>query len=97
MKKPSSKMVLDTPLGENDAQADTIRNYLIILLQELWIREEEFSGKRPFGNGGWKYDIAAALISEGLLYGKLDIDGYVEDYDEDSFNEFMLDAICALK
>jgi len=39
----------------------TVRDYFYNLLRTLWIEEEGFSGKRPFGNSGWQYDIYNAL------------------------------------
>lgn len=48
----------------------TVRQYLYTLLDTLWDEEEGFSGKRPFGNSGWKQDIFDALIRNGFLAGK---------------------------
>ena len=59
--------VLDVPMGENDAEAATVRDYLKDLLSTLWREEEGFSGKRPFGNSGWKYELYAALTAAGLI------------------------------
>ena len=55
----------------------TIREYLKELLLTLWVEGEGFSGKRPFGNSGWQYDLYKALIIAGAVEGKLDEDGYV--------------------
>ena len=69
------------PMGENDANAATIGEYFKKLLLTLWEEQEGFSGKRPFGNSGWDYDIYAALIKAGAIPGKLDDDGYVDEVD----------------
>jgi hypothetical protein len=71
--------VLATPPGGNDSGADTIRGYLVALLRELWAEGEGFSGKRPFGNSGWKWDLYAALVKAGFVVGTFDEDGYLED------------------
>jgi hypothetical protein len=49
-----------------------IREYLGALLTKLWEQGEGFSGKRPFGNSGWEYDLYAALIKAGAVEGELD-------------------------
>jgi len=59
----------------------TIRGYLHMLLSALWRDEECFSGKRPFGSSGWKYDIYAPLIRAGLVEGKLDEYNLVDKVD----------------
>jgi hypothetical protein len=53
----------------NDAQADTVREYLTALLQALWTEGEGFSGKRPLGNSDWQFDLYAPLIDGGLVTG----------------------------
>lgn len=59
----------------------TIHDYLIELLKTLWGEQDEFSGKRPFGNGGWDYDLIGCLIANHIIEGKLDEDGYVIEGD----------------
>lgn len=79
--------ILFVPMGPNDAGAETIGDYLAKLLSFVWQYDSEFDGKRPFGNSGWKYEVYAALITAGLVEGKLDKDGYVESvnyYDADT-------------
>lgn len=78
--------ILDIKMQENDAGADTVKEYLIALLLNVWSEEEGFSGKRPFGNSGWKYEIyealavAGAIESEIITYGEGE-DAYTEiDY-----------------
>lgn len=69
------------PMQDNDAGAKTIGDYLKLLLLTLWDEEEGFSGKRPFGNSGWQYEIYKALISAKVVNGKLDEDGYIDEVD----------------
>lgn len=59
----------------------TIREYLIELLSTLWDEGDGFSGKRPFGNSGWQYDLYEALIKNQVLQGTLDEDGHVDAFD----------------
>lgn len=72
---------LDLPMDRNDADASTVREYLKALLMRLWIQGESFSGKRPFGNSGWEYDLYKPLVKAGLIEGKLDEDGELADFD----------------
>jgi hypothetical protein len=88
--------ILDIHLQENDADALTVRDYLKALLARLWEEEEGFSGKRPFGNSGWKSDVNAALVKAGIVTGKLDSEGYVESYDRDKADELIQAAIQSL-
>lgn len=88
--------LLDMPLPENDAAAGTVREYLIALLNELWTERDRFSGKRPFGNSGWEYDLIVPMIRNGIIRGTLDEDGYVEsitDAEEASADRMIFAAI----
>jgi len=49
--------ILNIKMVPNDADAETIRDYLKALLNQLWMEDEGFSGKRPFGNSGWQHEI----------------------------------------
>ena len=53
----------DSDAGENI----TVRDYLRILLLTLWDEGEGFSGKRPFGNSGWEYELYDALMEAGYV------------------------------
>lgn len=57
----------------------TIRDYFCELLVTLWDKGEGFSGKRPFGNSGWKYDLYKPLIKANLVEGSLDEDGDINE------------------
>lgn len=67
----------------------TIRDYFFQLLRTLWGEVESFSGKRPFGNSGWTWDIYNPLVAAGYLEGTLDGDGYIEDFDEIAADAFV--------
>lgn len=58
--------VLDCPMEPNDADARTVREYIVALASAVWQDGEGFSGKRPFGTSGWDWDIYEALSSAGL-------------------------------
>lgn len=93
---PTPQQVLALPMQENDADAATIRDYLIALLATLWEEKDGFTGKRPFGNSGWDGDLVIALIRAGLIEGALDEDGYLESCDDDAAEELIAAAIQAL-
>lgn len=78
---------------ETDVGKVTIKDYMKALLVELWTEEEGFSGKRPFGNSGWSYSIYSELVRNGLVEGKLDEDGYVEEMDTIQARNVLIDAI----
>jgi hypothetical protein len=67
-------------MRENDANASTVRDYLIALLAALWEEGQGFSGKRPFGNSGWRYDLYEPLGRAGLIQVTLDEVGYIDDF-----------------
>lgn len=56
-----ARQVLDLPMLDNEANAATVREYLIALLRQLWSDGGGFSGKRPFGNSDWEYVIYHAV------------------------------------
>jgi len=64
--------ILDYPWVFDDVEADSIREYLYALLDTLWAEGEGFSGKRPFGNSGWEFDLYTPLVKMGVIAGELD-------------------------
>lgn len=66
----SPEDVLRLPMPDNDAGAATVREYLACLVQMVWQEQEGFSGKRPFGNSGWSYELIEALYEAGFLSGE---------------------------
>lgn len=73
--------ILALPMQDNDADAATIRDYLVALLAEVWKWGDEFSGKRPFGNSDWWYELYLPLVKAGVIDGDIDEDGNLEDSD----------------
>lgn len=84
--------ILETPIT-TIRDVHTVKDFLEQLLMKVWVEEEDFSGKRPFGNSGWKQDVAVALIKAKVIDGELDEDGYIEDYDRHEFETLMRDLI----
>ena len=76
--REEAQRVLTLPMQDNDAEAATIREYLVALLRQLWAEGEGFSGKRPFGNSGWEWDMYPPLIKAGLVAGRLDEEVFID-------------------
>lgn len=89
--------VLDIPMGNNDADAETIGEYLVKLLETLWDEGEDFSGKRPFGNSGWQYELYHALAHAKVIDAEFDEELQEYDhYDKDAAEVLINRAIAAL-
>lgn len=88
--------ILKLKLTGDDFEGVTIKWYLQELLMTLWRDGESFSGKRPFGNSGWEYDLYIPLINAELVKGKLDEYGYVEEFTDEEIkkaNQIIFDCI----
>lgn len=96
MPEPTPRQILDVSMGENDADAATIRDYLIKLLAKVWQEGEGFDGKRPFGNSGWDGELAIALVRAGFVEGEIDEDGYLDGADYGRVESLVLAAIKSL-
>lgn len=79
-------------MRENDAGADTVRDYLRCLLSTLLVEQEGFSGKRPFGNSDWIGELEIALIDAGLIEGRVDDDGYIDSCDQEAAQRLLIQA-----
>lgn len=91
--------ILDLEMVENDIESKTIREYLKTLLITVWEKEESFSGKRPFGNSGWKYDIYRTLATHKLIEADIDEDGDIVDIQRSEYSkadQLISEAIAAL-
>lgn len=71
----------------------TLRQYFYDLMSTLWCEQDGFSGKRPFGNSGWDYEVYKPLVQAGLVKGRIDEDGYIAELDDVEANEFVLTKI----
>lgn len=63
---------------QSDLGEVTFREYFHKLLQKLWVENEGFSGKRPFGDSGWSWDLFRGLVANGLVAGSFDEFGDVD-------------------
>lgn len=88
----TAEQVLDCPMGGNDADATTIRDYLGKLLYTVWREEQGFSGKRPFGDSCWQNEVYEALAGAALIDGTKDAWNDWE-YDEEEADGLILMAI----
>lgn len=85
---------LSLPITTDDEHSGTIRDYLFSLLSTLWDEQEGFSGKRPFGDSGWEYDLYVPLIKAGIVSGELDADGYyITGVDKGAARDYVHDLI----
>lgn len=96
MSTPTPKQILDLPLPDNDFGATTVRGYLVALLTQLWREEEGFSGKRPFGNSGWTYDVYVPMVRAGMVPGRFTDDGELVGFKWPDADALILRAIQAL-
>lgn len=88
--------ILELPMQPNDANAETIRGYLKALVAMIWEESEGFSGKRPFGNSGWEWDVYVPLIKAGVVKGTLDADGFIDTVDDAAAKKLITAAIKVL-
>lgn len=73
--------LLNTTMDYNDAKASTVRVYLATLLLNVWRLDEEFDGKRPFGNSSWWVELGEAFVNAG--YANADENGEPDRYETD--------------
>jgi hypothetical protein len=95
-KELSPTEILALPMQSNDADAATIRDYLVKLLTLVWAHGEGFNGKRPFGNSSWDCELYEALGRGGAINVVFDGDGFLEDWDDVLGDKLIADAIRAL-
>ena len=76
--KQALELRFDSDAGDNL----TIRDYFYTLLTAVWNEGESFSGKRPFGNGGWEYDLYRPLVKAGFVRGTLGDYGTLVEVDK---------------
>jgi len=97
MPASSAEKVLSLPIqvyGQDDIQ--TIRDYLRVLLIELWLRGEQFCGKRPLGQDGWDWELMIPLVSNGFIDGEIDDNGFLVFCDENTGKQLIEGAIIAM-
>lgn len=84
---------------ESDIGKSTIRQYLHALLAAVWEKDEGFSGKRPFGNSGWKWHVYEPLVKHGLIPGVKEDDRYrPSNRDEaDAYVSKLIRVMCCIE
>lgn len=88
--------ILATRMEPNDADADTVREFLVALLSELWRWGDGFDSKRPFGTSDWQITLRIALVKGGHVQGRFDEMGYLQECDEDTAQRSIAAAIWSL-
>lgn len=83
--------ILDIEFENMRRDKITIRDYLKELLVTLWEEGESFSGKRPFGDSGWEYEIFGALVDNKVIHGTNE--DYCLDLDEDEALKLVIKLI----
>lgn len=86
--------ILELPVMRWDL-GDTLsmKQYFERLFIKLWEEPDSFSGHRPWGNSGWKWDIFVTLIKHKVIEGELDEDGCVKEVNEKAASKFIADEI----
>lgn len=80
-----NKEILELKFESTDLGKEmSIKDFFKELLTTLFKEGECFSGKRPFGNSGWDYDLCVCLAKNGVIEGKCSQYGDLEDWDYDS-------------
>lgn len=69
------------PNGRFPAGLTTIGDGLRATFLALWDQGDDFSGKRPFGNSGWRNLFVTSLVAAGMIHGTIDPDGCLERLD----------------
>ena len=92
----TGKLILMLTMQPNDANAATVREYLLALLKEVWREGEGFNGKRPFGNSGWESELFTTLAWADLITAERDDSGYYYGFDESEGRRLIELAIDAL-
>lgn len=96
MTAPTGDQILRVEMGANDADAVTVRDYLVALLRGVWLHREEFDGKRPFGNSGWQFELFTALGHVGLIDAEFDAEGFLDTVDDSAGDRLINLAINTL-
>lgn len=78
--------MLEIPINTDMSDVVTVKDYLWKLLSTMWFEQEGFSGKRPFGDSGWDFDIYQALIAGGAIEGTLDEDGCIDNIESGAWS-----------
>lgn len=79
----ANKEILELKFESTDLGKEiSIKDFFKELLTTLFIEGEGFSGKRPFGNSGWDWDLKICLAKNEVIKGEYD--SKYDDWDFDS-------------
>ncbi len=90
LKKISKIRFVSDELNGNEV---TIKQFLQELLCTLWDEKDQFSGKAPFGNSSWEYEIYKVLVERGIVKGTIDEYGDIEEFDTTIADSIINDII----
>lgn len=97
MAEPTGAEILALPMPENDANAPTVRAFLVGLLRELWTdTSDPRAGQLPVDVHDYDDDLYLPLVTAGFMHGVVAEDGYLEEYDDARGQVLILRAIDAL-
>ena len=89
------KKILELPVMVYGTPDETLplKDFLYGLNELLLEDPDSFSGKRPYGNSGWKFEIYKTFIKAGLVPGKIDSAGYLKYVDKLEAYKFLLNNV----
>ena len=95
MKKIAYKAIFACQMDpkRNDIAATTVREFLVRTLATMVRQGESFSGKRPFGNSDWDWQLYQPLVQAGMIEGKVDDYGVMCEVDEEKAAEIIASAL----
>lgn len=64
----------------------TVKELLKKILLQFIKEGENFSSKRPFGDSDWDGELIILFVNNGIISGKIDKYGFIQEYDEKQFN-----------
>lgn len=82
--------LVENPYGGKDL---TLKEYLKETLLTFIREGESFSGKRPFGNSDWDWQIYKGLIALDNSLGTLDEDGYIATVDSEACDRIIVKCV----
>jgi hypothetical protein len=78
------------------AEGTTLMDMLKELCLKVWFEGEGFSGKRPFGNSGWRIPVYQALVKHGAIEGFIDEEGDLQECDTEYGDEIIQQIVLEL-
>ncbi|MFR9773141.1 hypothetical protein [Nocardia sp. SC052] len=91
-----ARVVLAVPMESNPAEAGTVGEYLAAVLSAVWSDGGNASGKRIFGESGWRTYLVESLARAWMIAAEFDDDGELKTYDQTECDRLMRLAITAL-